>query len=384
MRSNSGSDYFKQLDGFRFVSVTSVMIFHFVHLRLVQSIPLGYGVLFFFVLSSFLITRILLVAKQNNEALGQGHFFSLRQFYLRRALRIFPIYYLMVAFLLIINWKPSRDIMVYLLTYTINYKIGSGYDVGNMGHLWSLAVEEQFYILFPFLIFFVPTRYLFGLLASITVLGVAARAALYLYESDNIYFSNFNFLSALDSLGMGGMLAYLSLYRRAEVIKVVSNRMVFAAMALAFLVAMLTTYSFNTGTERFTFGNMVVLRFLFNALSFWILGWAVLIGYTGWLKLFLENSVVTYLGRISYGLYLYHFFIPGFLGVALAYLKIDALKGDGTSMIIVRACLYAMVTVAVASVSWFLIEKPCNNLKRYVEYTRATDPTATSKPISAS
>ena len=148
-----GDLYIKQLDGFRFVAITSVVISHFISAEIVNRFPLGYGVMFFFVLSSFLITRILLLTKRLNEIDSNWRFFSLRQFYIRRFLRIFPVYYLLILFMFVINWAPVREIILYLLTYTTNFKIGSGFDAGYFDHLWSLAVEEQFYIFFPFIVF---------------------------------------------------------------------------------------------------------------------------------------------------------------------------------------------------------------------------------------
>lgn len=309
--------YDRQLDGFRFLAVLAVLLYHFVANPLLQMIPLGFGVFFFFVLSSFLITRILLVAKDDCEGNLRLIWSSLGRFYSRRFLRIFPVYYFIIALMFIVDWEPCREIIVPLLTYTINFTIAGGREVGDFIHFWSLSIEEQFYIFFPLLVFFTPSKYLFRVFIVLIIVGVVSRFGLYLYRSENVYFSNFNSLAALDSLGFGALLAYLYVYRSVDLQHVISSKVYFLLVSLFFISLMIFTYSIHSGSDRFNLGNIVFLRLLFNFLSFWIIGWAVLVGYKGLLGLILENSIVMYLGRISYGIYLFHLFVPKVINLFL-------------------------------------------------------------------
>jgi peptidoglycan/LPS O-acetylase OafA/YrhL len=371
-------DYFKQLDGFRFLSILAVMVSHYASSAIVDRIPLGFGVLFFFVLSSFLITRILLRAKQSNEARQVGNAYSLRQFYIRRFLRIFPIYYLTVAFFYVINLSPCREVIGSLLTYTLNLKIASGVNAGSFNHLWSLAVEEQFYIFFPFFVFFIPNRHMLKGLIFLTAIGLLGRAGLYLHNSTYIPYSNFNTISCLDSLGIGGMLAWLSIYRLETLKKIIANKFLAYGSMLLFVSTAYFSYFRFSGSARFNFTSMITMRFFFNVMSFWILGKAVTFGFHGMIRRFLENRVVVYLGRISYGMYIYHLFVPVFVRIIANHFGIKFLSDQASPHLVIDCVVFGGITIAIASASWFVIERPINNLKKYFAYNKKTPTVPTS------
>jgi len=346
------------------------MISHFGESPFLNRFPLGFGVQFFFVLSSFLITRILLNAKEFNESHGTNNIFSLKQFYARRFLRIFPIYYLLIIFLYLIDWEPCRKIIISLLTYTTNFKIASGFNTGSFNHLWSLAVEEQFYIFFPLIIFFLPLKNIFKVLAGFVFAGVLGRAILYLHNSAYIPYSNFNTISCLDSLGIGAILAFMTIYKTDQLKQIISNRILFALSCLSFLATMIFSYSFFSGDAKYNFVSMVFMRFFFNVMCFWILGWSVTFGYTGIIKKILENKAVVYLGRISYGMYLYHLFVPQFVAIIFHHFKINVFSSGSTIAFLAMIIINISVTIIIASVSWYIIEKPMNNLKKYFSYNK--------------
>lgn len=364
MRKKSDLQYFSQLDGFRFFAILSVMLAHFISTGIISRLPLGFGVLFFFVLSSFLITRILLTAKDNDEIKSKSNLHSFKQFYIRRTLRIFPIYYLLLIFLYVLNLYPCREIFSWLLSYTGNLFISYSSDAsvaGSFTHLWSLSIEEQFYLVFPVFIFTINSKYILKFLISITVLGVFGRSILYIVDPLNIALWNFHSISALDSLGIGGILGYLSLYRKSLLEKLVGNKILFSLSVLFFLIVMFFSYSLFDSDLKYNFYSGVLMRFLFNVLSFWILGWSIVFGYKGSLKLILENRLVIYLGRISYGLYLYHYFVQ----------HIGNLIFDKYKMLLsveFRAIIFMTLSVVIASLSWYLIEKPINKLKNNFAY----------------
>ncbi len=366
LKENKGEiQYFRQLDGFRFFSITAVMVAHFISTSFTDRLPFGYGVLFFFVLSSFLITRILLAAKDYNERFSIGNLFSLKQFYARRFLRIFPIYYLLIAVLYTINWYPCRQNILYLLTYTANIRVANGFNIGSFDHLWSLAVEEQFYIFFPFIVFFNNTKNLLKIFVAVTLIGVVGRALLYLHNPTYIPYSNFNTISCLDSLGIGSILAYLSLYKQDVLLRILSKKIYFIGSVLLFLAIMLFSFSRYSGPERANFVSMVFMRLFFNVVSFFLLGYSILLGYKGIFQRILENSIIVFLGRISYGMYLYHLFIPNFVSLVLTRLKIRVAFDSN-----IMAMIYVPLTIGIASLSWFIIERPINGLKKYFSYRK--------------
>ena len=113
--------YIKQFDSVRGIAVLFIIIYHWVPAELLKAIPLGFNVVdVFFVLSGFLITRILLESKKKAEDLNIGKPLVFANFFVRRALRIFPIYYLLIFLVLIIDHidKPK---LIHLLTYTFNF-----------------------------------------------------------------------------------------------------------------------------------------------------------------------------------------------------------------------------------------------------------------------
>lgn len=116
--------------------------------------PFVYGVTLFFVLSGFLITRILLLQK------GQPLKKSLKVFYVRRVFRIFPVYYAVLIVLLLIDFEKISSLWVWLFTYTINIyeSVNNTVDVGHFNHFWSLALEEQFYLVWPLIVFLIPLK----------------------------------------------------------------------------------------------------------------------------------------------------------------------------------------------------------------------------------
>ena len=364
LKNISQLQYINQLDGFRFFAIASVMLAHFITNEFISRFPFGFGVLFFFVLSSFLITRILLNAKKNNEEKELSNFYSLKHFYIRRSLRIFPIYYVLIIFLLIVNFSPCREIFPYLFTYTVNLFISYSHNTsiaGGFSHLWSLSIEEQFYILFPFFIFTIKKKHILFFLISVTLIGLTGRMLLFLYNPSNIALWNFHSISALDSLGIGAILGYLSLYKLDFLKKIIGNRYLFFLAAFLFLSTMIFSFTIYTDNLRYNFYSAVLMRFFLNILSFWILGWAVVIGYKGVIKQILENRFIVYLGKISYGLYLYHYFVMS-IGNFLLH------KYNLHHSMEKKALAYTLISVLIASLSWHLFESPINKLKNNFKY----------------
>jgi peptidoglycan/LPS O-acetylase OafA/YrhL len=158
--------HLRALDGMRGAAVLAVIAFHYLVFGAGWT-----GVQMFFVLSGFLITSIL-VAERNSPFA-----FYLKRFYWRRSLRIFPLYFAFIGVMAIaatFSFGPAaafRQQRAYLLTYTFNYAC-LWRECSNpwyWDHLWSLSVEEQFYLIWPALVFFLPRRVLGWVLVGIVV-----------------------------------------------------------------------------------------------------------------------------------------------------------------------------------------------------------------------
>src|SRR5258708_7747412 len=158
-----------QLDSIRAFAILVVLIHHFLPVDKIiptDFITLGLiGVRLFFVLSGFLITGILLRARGEERAL--------RQFYYRRVLRIFPIYYLTLIIIFVVS-PYLRSEGAWLAAYATNY-ITPFKSLEPAGHFWTLAVEEQFYLLWPFLMLLAPARYLLKIIVASIVFAVLFR-----------------------------------------------------------------------------------------------------------------------------------------------------------------------------------------------------------------
>ena len=194
----SGRKHFPELDGLRGIAILLVLATHYqmaipahtaAERALKNILAHGWaGVDLFFVLSGFLITGILYDSK------GQSNYF--RNFYGRRTLRIFPLYYGFLAVVLIgliatataRHWNPSLpqfrnlwSLQPWLWTYTFNIACALGHGSAHLGQLWSLSVEEQFYLVWPLVICFFPRRLLVPTCVTLIIGALALRILLFCY-----------------------------------------------------------------------------------------------------------------------------------------------------------------------------------------------------------
>jgi peptidoglycan/LPS O-acetylase OafA/YrhL len=353
--------YFIQMDGLRCIAVMSVLICHWITYNVVAMIPLGsMGVNLFFVLSGFLITRILLISKEENR--GRSISGEIKRFYIRRTLRIFPIYYFVIIILAIKNFEPVREDLAWLLTYTFNIKFAlpsvweSG-QVNSIAHLWSLSVEEQFYLFFPFLIFSIPKRRIKGFLYLLILAGLISRSLCLILGApqNSIYVLTTN---CSDAFGIGALLAYGFLYEPELVQKILRKNYLYIIAVLLFIADLIYSRLY---IDNYKECRTIMERFLFSVCCFWIVGKAAFSDYKGITKKFLENRIVIYIGRISYGMYIYHFFaLPIWVNKSPVA---SAFSNATNHNPIAEALLLFILTLIVSSISWKLIEQPINNLK---------------------
>ena len=322
-----------QLDGLRAVAITFVMAFHFIP-SVERYAPLGsIGVRLFFVLSGFLITRILLASRQTDIPS------ALQSFYTRRGLRIFPLFYLVLALAALINIGPVRSTIGWHLSYLTNiYLFDRGSWHGSISHLWSLAVEEQFYLVWPLLVLWLPERRLPAAITAMVCLAPISR--LLIGGPMNSVLP----LSCVDALGTGALLA-LPLTRRPMMSAGFLIGVPLTIASLAFRYALpLAHRSLGEGGPF-----EVALDFGVSLAAAWIVGRAAK-GFGGGFGALLTARPVIYVGTISYGLYLYHGFMPYVLG--------RYVNGFVDMPWAMRCVLLTVATLATAAVSWRCFEAP--------------------------
>lgn len=362
--------YFTQLDGIRFLAVSLVLVDHWLAER--NTLPLGaLGVTMFFVLSGFLITRILIQSKTKDEQQGRSHWFSVKQFIIRRSIRIFPIYFLTIGICYVLNVPPVRDTLSWCLLYATNLYIAYNQRwMGAIDHLWSLAVEEQYYLFFPYLILFLPKRFFLKTFMVMILISLSLRVALFFHGSEWMV-QYVSMPTCLDAFGLGGLMAYLHSYHRDTILEKLNKNSYLALSFGAYAIVIFLTKHVWEG--HYNLGNLVLERFVAAIFCFFIILRAI-IGYQGMMKVVLENPVISYIGKISYGLYLYHNFVFNFYHTSATHptlrllAKINAHIPMVANSVLFQLLYYFSITFLLASLSWFLIEKPVNKLKNYFNY----------------
>lgn len=304
--------------------MTCVMAFHFIP-WVERYLPLGsIGVRLFFALSGFLITRILL-ASRDQEMTS-----ALRSFYIRRSLRIFPVYYLVLLLGWVMAIGPVRVTIGWHVPYLTNvYLFDRGAWHGSISHLWSLAVEEQFYLVWPWLVLSVPVRRLPWLIATMICLAPLSRLLIGGPMSAVLP------TSCLDSLGAGALLALPQ-----------SRSVMMRVGAVAGLPILGASLGLRYAGAAWL-PLEAALDFGVALTAAWIVG---TVSAPESSVRFLERRPLVYLGTISYGVYLFHGFVPYVLGRYVAGLW--EMPWPATFV------LLSSVTITAASMSWFLFEAP--------------------------
>lgn len=317
------------------------------------SVPFGAGVHLFYVLSGFLITGILLRLREAGDRR-----FAIRAFYARRALRIFPAFYLALALAALAAVPPVRETWAWHAAYLSNVWIYvGGVWPGTISHFWSLAVEEQFYLVWPTLIVFAPAR----LLVPVVCLAIASAPLFRWWLAELGQRESFLALltpGCMDSLGVGALLATMG--ARAQ-----RQRALILTLGLAGWLPLVAAGWLAVSLPSW----LLALKQTFQALVF---GWLVLggaAGFAGWPGRLLSARPLLYLGRISYGLYLAHGFAGDIVRGMLALVGVSAPPAGPW-----RLALLAGVTILLASASWHFLEAPLNGLKSRVPYEPSARP----------
>lgn len=305
------------------------------------------GVDVFFVLSGFLITGILLNVTESRDKMG-----VLKKFYLRRFFRIFPIYYLSIIVLIIVNPLNYRGEAIFDILYVSNFKMGfSGEFSSVTPHFWSLAVEEQFYLFWPFFLLLVFPKKQYTFVKYSLLLGFLSYLV---FNSIGYPFLGARTFNNLYYLAGGGLLAWLFLNRLPSYKEKIRK----LSTIVLLLIISYGVFSFFIGVQEPKYVGSLI-SFLFSITIVQLFS----CGFSGRL-----NSIVLFkpfllLGKVSYGLYVYHMFM--FIPYVLI-LKIFDLNLPEN--IYVSNVVKILLTVVVAIISWYLIERPILKVKERFQY----------------
>jgi len=361
--------YFEGLNALRFFAAGLVVLFH-IHINQAKfdlpklmDLPILFkgreAVLFFFTLSGFLITYLLLEERTRTGTI------SIPKFYMRRVLRIWPLYYVIVIFGLFfyyfllptvgieysgMNFSLGLGVVCYTL-FLPNLVYGLFHVGGIIGITWSIGVEEQYYLFWAPLVkrFF---RYILPLLGIVFVLTTTIQMLNYanvfgLSEGWQKFIKTLQF----NYMAVGGLFAYLYFYRREMLMNlpIFTNKIVQGILTAALLIFF---FGYKHGIPEPVI--MLVLPFVF--------GWLILNISSNDNKLFrLTHPTLNWLGGISYGIYMYHYifvYLTSFVFSKVGFLT--------ENIILFHVLYHTMVwglTITTAHVSFYHFEKRILKLK---------------------
>jgi peptidoglycan/LPS O-acetylase OafA/YrhL len=364
--TTSGRIFFPGVDALRFVAALSVLIQHVRQFEAQIGLAApgwfhrlfltGYdSVILFFVISGFLITYLLLAEQQRTGSV------AIRRFYVRRILRIWPLYFLLIAIALVIylvvgrdtpGWVQPHHASVFALYALLlaNVAVLYGLPVLGLSQTWTIAVEEQFYLIWPLALrvfrrhvlafmFAVVALKLVVFAVLLHTLGPASRAVLLVQEL------------AFEALAIGGIAAVLA-FRGSRLLRVLFHPLGQLATVAAF-VAVIYAFEDVMIWSR-TFGT-VALSVVFAAI---ILN----VGCNERTLLRLGNPVLDYLGRITYGLYMFHPLVMYGIVYAVWRLGWDLRTHTALQVAIDAAALGG--TIALGALSYRYFETPFLRLKK--------------------
>ncbi|MEM8637940.1 MAG: acyltransferase [Cyanobacteria bacterium P01_G01_bin.54] len=352
---NKKLTYFPALDGIRGIAILMVMVFHiFQDSPLIRSQLLKVldkfsifgqtGVDLFFVLSGFLITRILLNSKPKKN--------YFKNFYARRSLRIFPLYYLVLVVLYILIPLFSRQDFLpiseqfWFWTYLQNVPLTfRNLSMSGPGHFWSLAIEEHFYILWPLIVYALNLRGLFITSTAIIISAFLSRVLLFFFVGHNLFYFT---LCRLDALVIGGLLALLE----HKSITLDKFQKFFGVSAILLITLLIMMWFGLSGAES---GLLQYIKYPLLATFYCLaIGYVTTLRQGSTVSNKLQSGFLTYTGRISYGLYVFHPFCFEFV-----------LDFFGLQNFWVNSLVSFLTSYCVASLSFFLFEKTFLKLKKY-------------------
>lgn len=373
-----------ELDGLRGIAILLVLVWHYFVLRLylepgsapayvVATLRLGWsGVDLFFVLSGFLIGGILMDNRQS------GNYF--KAFYVRRICRIFPLYFFWFFLFcgVVLAADPSflHNNLAWLFadplplwsyaTFSQNFLMSYGNDFGPnwLGVTWSLAVEEQFYCVFPFIVRYMAPRrlpwFLIGFIVAAPLLRVALSFA---------FFSGPTAAYVLmpcraDALLLGALCAWMLRQPNIAVLLSSNTKALYAAFAVLLAGTALMTVKY----DPFLSAGWRTLGYTWLALLYACFLLIAVTEKRGVVKTVARNLLLQRLGTVAYGVYMFH---QGMLGLAHGLILHQTPQIHNAQDLAVTVAALAL-TLVLAGLSWKLFEKPLVALGHRLQYQRVT------------
>jgi peptidoglycan/LPS O-acetylase OafA/YrhL len=335
--------HFKGLNGIRAISALVVVVAHisislkwFNLQKLVPSDLAGFGVTIFFTLSGFLITYLLLKEKETYQTI------SISKFYIRRILRIWPIYFLYIILVLLITHPIYNQTALFqYLFFVPNIPYVFGNEINNLEHYWSLGVEEQFYLFWPLVFLF--SKKIERSLGIILCIYLGLKLYLNIYFGSYSLPYSFIYVTRFSCMAIGGIGAFLYYKKNKNIILFCNKYIEFFIWIVFGLVAFNRFHIFSVIDHE-------LISILTCGLIF------IQISNKGVISL--DNKVFNYLGKISFGMYVYHPLIIYLLSLILCNLEISNIL-----KYIVIYVLVILFTIAIAHISYYYFEKYFLNLK---------------------
>lgn len=349
--------HFHTFDAFRFIAFFLVFLLHAPlpdhSIFNLFSKSGGIGVSFFFVLSGFLITYILLFEKETKNKI------NLKKFFIRRILRIWPLYYLMILFafftpyiLEILNLPYSNEgytpnwliSCLFLENYNMMYT-GSFPNTSPLRVMWSLCIEEHFYIVWGTIFYFFSTKKIPIIILFSIIIATVSRI-IYSYYSIN----DLDLFTNIDYFAYGAIPAYC-LIKKEGIVKKINSISIVKKINIAFITLSYVFISPKINFQLQQFINPFIFGILFSLIIFFIISPKKSI----YIK---DSNIISKLGVYTYGLYLYHTIVIILLTKVFEKLDFD------TNNIYINI-LSLILTIIISMVSYHLFESKFIKLKKY-------------------
>lgn len=347
--------YYPSLDGFRGLAVLIVLASHFGINRLLRPFHLLFigetGVAIFFVLSGFLVTTLLLKEKVKTGTI------SLKRFYIRRALRIMPVAYLFL--IILIALKHFYNLKISMLDFSASFLFFKNFPIKNepyTAHFWSLAVEGQFYLVFPFLLVANLNRYIiiaFSIIIAVPIISIVGYYTPFLNGIPTISFITkvmmYSFWKGPVIILIGSVFAIL-LFK--GIIKLNTKRGYFLSFVLILVAIVISTPTF-----------IFYIKYLAEYLAAILMGLAIVLSLNkhGLLSSILSNVILVRLGIISYSIYIWQ---ELFIGVGAWQPWMQPLHNYPLYLLII---IKLLIVFTIAFVSYYFFELKFLKLKNRYE-----------------
>lgn len=331
--------HYPALDGLRGLAIIGVILSH--NFSWIPNFHyFQYGVDLFFVISGFLITEILLSSRNH-----KNYFYN---FYMKRIFRIFPLYYFtLVLFILVIyllpQFRPQYNYYIshisFLLFHFQNWLPiihPPPQEAMILNHYWSLSIEEQFYLLSPFLIFLIPDfKKLCYVFITLILCAILYRLAIWaLVQPGNTKYLLHHF-TRIDGICAGSLIAVYRYSGQKKIKAIIDTCCKYFIIIYAILFAAIKILKWNIPHFNILGYTSISIIFAFITLK-------CLHNHSALYKIF-NNKILSFFGRISYGLYLYHFPI-----LLLSNIYLSRMGFQLSKITIINNLLFSLTTVALA------------------------------------